>query len=496
MKRGSLVVFFVILFLVILLVAGILVFKVFNNSLKVNSSYVSLEIQPDSIKLDNTQSKINLSVSLSEKSVSPDSIISIISNGSDSYEETISVFILPSNPTNLSFSYGNLDESSLETITLVPVLKGSRGASVLGQISNVYDFKDNKILSVKTGILVKNSKSLTKIIQAGGSIGGSSSGGGSSGGRGGSRGGNTNNLTEEDITKNVSENQTTANETINQNANVTSNESVVTNQTISNETSNQTIVSNNTNETQTNKSNLEHVIITSSKDTALWGDVGNAGYYERGLTPTFDYRHATRVGLYYFDLSSIPKNSIIKNATMELYSIGFNTWDKDGSVPIFLVQTQPPNENIEWVEGGGVTYYSQYGGTSWNAKTNVRIINGGYYERPTYLWSNSKGRFSKGDLASAYYKNKPVGEMNFVKSLGQQNSTDLSKTVQFIINRGYEYEGFAVDMYKMSGARKDIIATREYSDESKTPKLEIVYTLKNENTISGFFTKLFNEVFN
>ena len=547
MDKGVSYVFLIASFLVIA-VAGFIAFEIFYSP---NISYFTLEIQPDSIKLDNVQSKVNLSVSLSENSVSPDSIISIIFNGSNRYEETIPIFLLPSNPTSLSFSYGNLDVGSLETITLVPMLEGEKGKSVLGQISNVYNLKTNKVSLVETKTLVGGSTSLTKIIQSGGSIrsssssggGGSSSGGSESGSSGGSNSGeqinvgdNSENNQSVSENTNVSSNESiVVNQTItNQttpNLNITSNESVVGNQSVNqttqnpnatnvvnnttpvvnatlnqttpsvNVTVNQSVV-NNTNGNNSIPSNLTnasggHVFITASKDTALWDDTGNAGYYERGLATTFDYRHASRVGFYYFDLSGIPKDAVIQNATLELYSVGFNLWDGAGRVPIFLVQTLPPNDNIEWVEGSGVSYYSQYGGTSWNAKSDVRTVNGGYYDRPTYLWSKNKGRFAIGDLASAYYKNKPVGEMNFVKALGQQNSTDLSDSIKFIINNKYEYEGFGVDMYKLkSNARKDTIATREYPDESKRPQLEIVYTLKdNSNSVTGFFTKIFNELF-
>lgn len=215
---------------------------------------------------------------------------------------------------------------------------------------------------------------------------------------------------------------------------------------------------------------------TGAKDTRLQSDVANAGYYEGGKTQTIDYRHNNRVGLYWFDLSAIPEDAEITEAKLQLYSIS-NDFDEAGQAPIYVVETKTPNNNISWLEGVGVGIYDQYGGTSWLKKSN--IINPPEGQR--YTWSDLSGRHSQGDLASAY-QSSPAGQMNFVRETGIQESTDLSQTVNSIIDNGNNYEGFAVDMQNGSG-RKDTLATKEYSNVDYRPALEITYRLAGtENT--------------
>lgn len=217
---------------------------------------------------------------------------------------------------------------------------------------------------------------------------------------------------------------------------------------------------------------------TGTKDTAMTSNTGNASYYERGSATIFDYRATTRVGLYWFDLSAIPQNSTITDARLILYSPGTNNSERGGVVPVYLVKSLAPNDNVSWVEGLGISSYDQYKGTCWLKKGSVAGV------KPTYTWSTNPGRYSlsangfdsTGDLFSAYRTPK-AGDMNFVKVAGEQKSTNIASAVQYIFDNNYKYEGFAVDKFGIADTvvRKDGIATKEYSDANMRPALEITY---------------------
>ncbi len=200
--------------------------------------------------------------------------------------------------------------------------------------------------------------------------------------------------------------------------------------------------------------------------------MANTGYYERGASTVVDYRNGPGydVGFYWFNLSAIPSTAQIVSAKLQLYSVA-NTFDAAGTIPIFLVQTLPPNQNVNWVEGSGSTTYSQYGGTSWLKKSNVSG------SQPMYTWSNNAGRYATGDLSSAY-SGSAVGSIFFAQANGEYNSTDLSSAIQTVITNGYKYEGLSVDMGAgaTSGMRKDNIATKEYFNVTSHPALFIYYT--------------------
>ena len=215
---------------------------------------------------------------------------------------------------------------------------------------------------------------------------------------------------------------------------------------------------------------------TGAKDSWLAASTANIGYYERGASTVVDYRNTAGgtgadVGFYWFNLSAIPSTAQIVSAKLQLYSVA-NTFDSPGTIPIYLVQTLPPNQNVNWVEGIGTSTFSQNGGTSWNAKTNISGI------KPLYTWSSNLGRYSVvGDLSSAY-SGAAIGSIFFAKANGEYNSTDLSSAIQSVINNGYKYEGLSVDMGvgATSGVRKDNIATKEYSNVTSRPALFIYYT--------------------
>ncbi len=210
------------------------------------------------------------------------------------------------------------------------------------------------------------------------------------------------------------------------------------------------------------------------KDTLTSASAPNSGYAERGKTTSFDYRFSDNLGLYYFDISSIPSNAKITDAHLILYSNA--SGGIPGNVPIYLVKTLPPNANVNWVEGSGKGYYDQYGGTSWLAKSSSPGTVGDYNGRPTAVWSSNAGRTAPGDLSSAYLGSN-VGNMVFVDAAGEQKSTNISSAVQYIISNNYKYEGFAVDMAgKEDIVRKDLVETREYNDPSMRPALEITYS--------------------
>ncbi len=684
-------------------------YLVFSNLTQ--NYFFELNIDPESIQINDQNSAVSLSVLLSQESQPIDSVISIVSNGSDTFEDQVDIFLSPSEVKTLTFSYGNLDEQSLETITLVPVSKGQEGKSVLGEFSKTYNIKTNKIDIVNTKNLVGGSSSISSILKNGGTIDSSSSqsvntnsGDQSSGSSGGTSSSNNSqqpdNQSENNVVVNNSSGQVN-NESISQNESINNqNNQTLTNQTNTNTESNTTtnvsvqtpseevidkslvlwmkadddlsdsvaidssgngnnlkcgvncpvyssssgknggaydfsagdkellyadsseslklgnnltiafwmkpskinqsdqsiivkgnlatnprsygvhlnrnqidisyynpwwnffrttnanIVANDwyhvvyTKEGGSEKIYINDIIVSEknvtstmlnldrplyigwvanyeeydgllddiriynkslsasevgnlytgssdvipntnisgetvlvipvSKDTGLWAWPEFTGYAERGSTPTFDYRYDWRVGLYYFDLSAIPRNAVIKSAKIKLYSVGdsaySNYFDMPGEVPIYTVMSLSPNDNVNWVEGSGVTYYSQYGGTSWIAKSDIRIEGANFYSRPTYAWSNRAGRVQDGDLSSAYSGN-PVGYMSFVRDLGEQDSTDLATAVSAIVSNNYKYEGFAVDNYGYEDkVRKDAIATKEYADESKRPVLEVVYS--------------------
>ncbi|MBI2870075.1 MAG: DNRLRE domain-containing protein [Candidatus Omnitrophica bacterium] len=209
---------------------------------------------------------------------------------------------------------------------------------------------------------------------------------------------------------------------------------------------------------------------TGSKDTLLKAESPNAGYYEQGSAPVVTYRFL-RFGLYWFDLSVLPAGVSITRARLHLYSVEMNSFDLGGSAPIFVVRSLQPNRAITWVEGSGVGFYDQYGGTSWLKKDNESGL------KPRYAWSDLPGHYSTGDLSSAY-QSPAAGYMNFVKALGDQVSTDLSPAIQAILNSGGRYEGLAVDRTLVSAEiRKDKIAHREYADAALRPALEITYRI-------------------
>jgi hypothetical protein len=463
--------------------AIIFVLVVFGGYLAFNHfldyEYIELDIDPNSIYVNVNQTSVDLNVFLSSDSQSIDSVISIISNGSDSYEDRVDVLISPSQKKSLSFSYGGLSDDSLESITLVPLSQGKEGESVLGMLSKTYNFKTNEIEEVETESLLEDSVSLSEVVQSGGVVQTSGGGGGSA----------VSNIVES-VTQFFISDEETSNETSdeeiyedileNDSLNVSDSQNVSENVPQNNITIDldEVVVDNE----------VRRVVIDVSKDTGLIASSPNSGYYEQGSSPSFDYRFNNRVGLYYFDLSSIPNNAIIEEAILSVHSVGFNQFDRAGSVPIYLVQRLSPNNNVEWVEGSGKESYSQYGGTSWVAKSNVSG------KKPTLAWSTNSGRNVNGDLFSAYHPNL-AGSMDFKKELGQQNSSDLSSSVQLIVDLNGKYEGFALDMYgRENKIRKDRIATKEYSDKSKIPQLYVSYTLgdsSNENVSNiGFVSPL------
>jgi|GEM_PF-5367897 len=214
-----------------------------------------------------------------------------------------------------------------------------------------------------------------------------------------------------------------------------------------------------------------NVTLMASRDVGIYADAANAGYYQRGSSPVITYR-GKRMGLYWFDLSSIPKDAKITDARLVLYSVpstkDSSNFDVAGSLPIYLVQTLPPNSSVVWSEGGGVDTYDQYKGTSWLAKDTDPV-------KPRYVWSDKPGRFATGDIVSAF-ESSPLGNMNFVKAYGAQTSDDLSAGITRIIQNNYQYEGFVVDKGDTGdSARKDNIATKEYPDASMHPALKITY---------------------
>ena len=223
---------------------------------------------------------------------------------------------------------------------------------------------------------------------------------------------------------------------------------------------------------------------TGTKDAGINAEVPNAGYYQQGAASQIIYRWQ-RIGLYWFDLSAIPRAAVISDARLILYSIpGTYNFNEAGAVPIYLVQTLSPNNNIVWSEGNGTNYYAQDKGTSWLAKDNFDGA------RPRYPWSSLSGRTGTGDLSSAY-ESSPIGKMNFVKSYGAQQSDNLAAAISRIIGNNYQYEGFAVDRSLLAGdiGRQDGVATKEYADMTKRPALQITYSVPNSSpTVSPILT--------
>lgn len=210
---------------------------------------------------------------------------------------------------------------------------------------------------------------------------------------------------------------------------------------------------------------------TGAKDVGISAQSPNAGYYQQGKADQLTYR-GTRMGLYWFDLSDIPDDAVIKDARLVLYSIpGTNKFDTAAKVPIQFVKTLPPNDSVQWDEGSGLGYYDQYKGTSWLKKDNAD-------GSPRFAWSSNGGRYASGDIASAFAAS-PAGYMNFTTASGPQTSDNIAATVQkIILDYDYQYEGFVVDKGTMGDTgRKDGIATREYSDPNLRPALKVVYSI-------------------
>jgi len=215
------------------------------------------------------------------------------------------------------------------------------------------------------------------------------------------------------------------------------------------------------------------ITLIAIKDVGIHGEAANSGYYQRGASPTINYR-GKKMGLYWFDLSSIPKEAKITDSRLVLYSVPSTkepaNFDVAGSLPIYVVQSLSPNNSVVWSEGSGVDTYDQYKGTSWLAKDTAS-------SKPKYLWSDKTGRFATGDIASAF-ESSPVGNMNFVKAYGEQSSSNIASGIERIIQNDYRYEGFVVDKGNtVDTPRKDNIATKEYPDGSMHPALRITYTL-------------------
>lgn len=219
---------------------------------------------------------------------------------------------------------------------------------------------------------------------------------------------------------------------------------------------------------------------TGARDVGIDAEAPGAGYYQQGAATQISYRFK-RFGLYWFDLSAIPSGAVISDARLVLYSVPSQyNFNVAGAVPIYLVQTLAPNNNVVWSEGSGTDYYAQYQGTSWSAKDNVDGA------KPRYPWSSLSGWTGVGDLSSAY-ESSPIGNMNFGSSYGAQQSDNLAPAISRIISNNYQYEGLAVDRSLLAGdtGRQDAVATKEYTDMTKRPTLQIVYSLSASATPSS-----------
>lgn len=216
---------------------------------------------------------------------------------------------------------------------------------------------------------------------------------------------------------------------------------------------------------------------TSAKDVGVNASLPNSGFNTRGASSEINYRY-TYGGLYWFDLSVLPANAVINDAKLVLTSIALPgetaNFNKVGDVPIYLVQSLPPNDSMSWDEGSGTGYYDKYLGASWLAKKYTTGVSNNLQP----LWSNQSGRFATGDLFSAV-SGSPVGQMHFVSALGSQTSDNLASAISEIIANDYKYEGFLVDRSLLSGdvGRQDHIATKEYAEANKRPALQITYTI-------------------
>ncbi len=169
-KRSlSTIVVNLILILLVLVSIGV-VWVVFNKTTEQKSDVaiepflVDIDIDPLSVIFYPATENISLKINRSPGEGNIDSLKFVIFDGNSSYEQIISTSLEELNEKTYSVNIGDLDGTSLESITVIPILMGKEGEKKIARFGKEYNFKTNK----------------TKVVDVGGGSGGG--GGGDSGG--------------------------------------------------------------------------------------------------------------------------------------------------------------------------------------------------------------------------------------------------------------------------------------------------------------------------
>ena len=177
-KRGLSEVITTLVFILLAIIAVAVTWIVISNVLssgegvQISTLVTKVDLDPTSVNVTQNGDSYNLSMVLTKNSDAGnvDSLEIIVVNSTDVYRTRVSTTLKDFERTRIEFFILNrsLDPFSLESVTVIPVLKGEKGQESYSAISPKYNFQEKTVSSVNTASIISTFKSIESSSSTGG----------------------------------------------------------------------------------------------------------------------------------------------------------------------------------------------------------------------------------------------------------------------------------------------------------------------------------------